>query len=105
MLEINLAPIPYQAFSVNINSVRYDFRIFLATNVMCCDLSINGSPILTSSRLIADAFIIPYLYLENGNFLITTLDDSLPYYDQFGTTQFLVYLSQTELGTLRYGST
>ena len=103
MLEIPLASIPYQAFSVNIDSVRYDFRIFLATNVMCCDLAINGIQILSSSRLIADGFIIPYQYLENGNFLITTLDDSLPYYDQFNTTQFLTYLSQTELQTLRYG--
>jgi hypothetical protein len=103
MLEINLAPIPYQSLSVNIDSIRYDLRIFLATNVMCCDLAINGIPVLTSTRLIAGGFIIPYRYLENGNFLITTLNDELPYYEQFGTTQFLTYLTQDELENIRYG--
>ncbi len=103
MLQINLAAIPYQALSVNIDTVRYDLRIFLATNVMCADLSINGTPILTSNRLVAGAFMIPYRYLENGNFLITTLNDDIPYYEQFGTTQFLTYLSQAELESYRNG--
>jgi len=103
MLEINLAAIPYQAFSVNIDSMRYDLRIFLATNVMCCDLAINGIAILTSMRLIASGFLIPYQYLENGNFLITTLNDELPFYEQFNTTQFLTYLTQDELEILRNG--
>ena len=105
MLEINLAAIPYQALSVNIDSIRYDLRIFLATNVMCCDLAINGIPVLTSIRLIAAGFVIPYRYLENGNFLITTLNDELPFYEQFNTTQFLTYLSQDELEDLRSGRT
>lgn len=103
MLEINLAPIPNQAFSVTINSIHYDLRIFLATNVMCCDLSINSVAILTSMRLVSNGFIIPYSYLENGNFLITTLNDELPYYEQFGTTQFLTYLTQAEIDGLNYG--
>lgn len=102
MQEITIASIPNQTFSVVLGTVRYDFRIFLATNVMCCDLAINGATVFTSMRLVAGAFIIPYRYLENGNFLLTTLNDELPWYEQFGSTQFLVYLTQREMDYNEY---
>ena len=104
MLQLTLAPIPSQSFSTTLNSVIYNMRIFLAGNVMCCDLSINGVLTLTSQRLVAGALVIPYPYLENGNFLISTLNDELPYYDQFGTTQFLLYFTQAEIAAARSGS-
>lgn len=97
MLEITLAPIPNQTFSTVLDTIRYDLRIFLAVNVMCCDLAINGTSVLTSNRLVAGAFVIPYRYLQNGNFLLTTLNDELPWYEQFGSTQFLIYLTQNEI--------
>ena len=103
MQQITLAPIPNQAFSVTLNSVRYDIRIYLAANVMCCDLSINGTPIITGIRLVSGALIIPYRYLENGNFLITTLNDELPWYEEFEATQFLIYFTQDELEQARNG--
>lgn len=101
MREIDLASIPDQAFSVTLNSVNYGIRLFLSANVMCCDLSINGVPVLTTMRLVAGAPIIPYRYLENGNFIITTLNDDLPDYTQFGLTQFLIYFTQAELEEIR----
>ena len=96
MIEINLAPIPDQTLSITQAQTLYDLRIFLAANVMCCDLSINSVPVVTSMRIVSGMFIIPYWYLQNGNFLISTLDGDLPYYDQFGVTQFLTYASQAE---------
>lgn len=97
MREIILAPIPDQTFQIRLNSTLYDMRIFLANNVMCCDLSINSVVILTSQRLVAGSLVIPYKYLENGNFIIITLNDELPYYEQFGATQFLIYYTPEEL--------
>ena len=103
MLQLNLAPIPNQSLSVTLNNMLYDLRIFLAGNVMCCDLSINGTPVLTTMRLVAGAPVIPYNYLMNGNFLISTLNDDLPYYTQFGLTQFLIYITPEELAAAASG--
>ena len=100
MLNINLATLPNQSLSVTINQVLYDLRFFLTSNVMCCDLAINSIPILSCMRLVAGSFIIPYKYLQNGNFIITTLNDELPYYTQFNSTQFLVFLTNAEIQAL-----
>lgn len=97
MIQLNLASVPDQALSATLNGVLFDLRIFLTANIMCCDLSINGVPVLTTQRLVAGSFIIPYGYLTNGNFLLTTLNDDLPDYNQFNATQFLIYVTQIEL--------
>jgi hypothetical protein len=94
---ISLAAIPNQTFSMTLDNTLFDMRIFLAVNVMCCDLAVNGVPILTSARLVAGTPVIPYFYLFNGNFLLSTLNDELPDYTEFGASQFLVYYSQAEL--------
>jgi hypothetical protein len=104
MRQLNLASIPDQSFTTVLNATRYDIRIFLAGNVMCCDLSINSVAILSSQRLVAGSPFIPYSYLENGNFFISTYNDELPYYEQFGATQFLLYFTQAELSAAAIGS-
>ena len=97
MREIPLAPIPDQSFQIRLTQTLYNMRIFLANNVMCCDLSINAIPILSSQRIVSGSLIIPYKYLENGNFIITTLNDELPNYQQFGATQFLIFYTPDDL--------
>lgn len=103
-MEINLSPIPNQSFTTTLDGVLYNMRIFLVQNIMCCDLSINGVVVLTSMRLVSGAPIIPYRYLINGNFIITTLNDELPNYEEFNSTQFLVYFTQAELEAIANGN-
>jgi hypothetical protein len=100
-LGINLAPIPNQTLSVTIAQVLYELRFFLVANIMCCDLSINSIPVLSAMRLVAGSFIIPYNYIQNGNFIITTLNDELPYFDKFGASQFLIFLTNAEVAAIQ----
>jgi hypothetical protein len=100
-LSINLAPIPNQSLSVTINQVLYELRFFFVSNVMCCDLAINSVTVLSAMRLVAGSFIIPYNYLQNGNFIITTLNGEIPNYSFFGATQFLLFLTNAEVAALQ----
>lgn len=68
---------------------------------MYFDLIRNNVPIILGGKLISYAFLIPYRYLENGNFVLLTANEEYPDYTQFGITQLLIYLPQAELGTYR----
>lgn len=48
---------------------------------------------------------MPYAYLEGaaGNFAFSTLDDAWPYYEDFGVTTALIYISAAELLAARNG--
>lgn len=99
-LQITIASIPDQSFTATLGGVTYGLRLFLAANVMCCDLTINNEVILSGMRLVSGSPIIPYEYLQNGNFFLITLNDEIPFYDQFNATQFLIYYTQAEIGIL-----
>ena len=95
--QIAIAPIPDQTFTTTLQGVTYGLRIFLAANVMCCDLTINNIAVLSGMRLVSGSPIIPYEYLQNGNFFLITLNDELPFYDQFNATQFLIFYTEAEI--------
>jgi hypothetical protein len=57
--------------------------------------------IISNVRAVPQSPLIPYQYLEAGNFIVTTDNDEYPIYTQFGITQYLVYLTQSELEELR----
>lgn len=100
--QLTLAAVPDQSFTTVLQGITYTLRLFLMANVMCCDLDINGIRIISGVRLVAGAPIIPYDYLQNGNFMVVTLNDEIPYYDQFNETQFLIYYTQAELEALLF---
>jgi len=64
----------------------------------------NNITLLSNIRLVAGMPMIPYEYLEAGNFVLTTLDDDLPDWNQFGISQSLIYVSEAELGEIRAGT-
>lgn len=101
MIQLPLSAIPNQSFSVVLNTQLYYLAIKLIGNVMAVDLSINNTIILLGMRAVAGYPIIPYSYLENGNFVFTNQNDDYPFYTQFGITQFLIYATQQELAALR----
>jgi len=45
--------------------------------------------------------LIPYRYLENGNFVFTTDGELEPYFELFNVSQQLVYLTLAEVEALR----
>lgn len=97
MLQIPLQALPNQAFSVLLENVQYDFRIEVTNNVMAAEIFRNNELVISGQRIVAGFPIIPYLYLENGNFVLLTMNEDYPDYTQFGITQFLIFANQAEI--------
>lgn len=89
-----------QEFTVRLSDFRFTMRLKEANGVMVADLTVDDAVILSASRVLAGEPIIPYTYLEAGNFLLLTDADALPDWEQFGVTQSLVYLSPDEIAAL-----
>lgn len=101
MIQIPIDTIPNQNLTVNLDDSRYDITILEANNCMIATILRDDETIVESSRLVAGEPIIPYRYREQGNFTILSETDDLPYWENFGVTQTLVFLTQSELDTLR----
>jgi hypothetical protein len=101
MKEIPLTAIANQTLSIRLDDRLYDITIKELNNAMGVTIVRDGITIVTNALAVAGAPLIPYRYLEDGNFIIITLDDEIPYYTQFGITQSLIYASQSELEAIR----
>lgn len=69
----------------------------LVNGAIAVSLTLNGADIIDNARAVAGMRIIQSLYKQNGNFAIISTNQTVPDYTQFGTTQFLVYISIAEL--------
>lgn len=101
MLLIPVATVPNQSFSIVLDGNQYDMSLYVINNVSAIDIKRNNVDILLGSRIVPNSPVIPYRYLENGNFVFITENGDYPIYTQYGITQFLFYFSQTELNELR----
>lgn len=103
MQLIPLAQLPNQTFSIQADNNFYDFEIKLAGTEMLFSVSVNNVLTISNNRIIINTPLIPYQYLENGNFFLSSINAILPDYNLFGVNQNLYYLSQEELATIRSG--
>ena len=103
MQTIQLQPIPNQELTVTLESVQFDISLRAINSVMYITVLVGGVAILSGSRCVAGMALLPYHYLEGltGNFAFITANDDLPYYDQFGVSQTLVYATAAELAAIR----
>jgi hypothetical protein len=101
MRTIPISAIANQELSVRLDNERLVLRLKEATGVMVADLDRDGVRILSGVRVLAGEPIIPYRYLESGNFMVQTLDEELPDWRKFGVTQSLVYLTAAEVDALK----
>ncbi len=97
MILISLATIPNQSLSIRLSDHLYNIIIKETNGCMSATVVRDNITILSNTRIVAGFPIIPYRYLEAGNFIVTTLDDELPYWDKFQISQFLIYASGVEL--------
>ncbi len=67
-------------------------------------LFINNVLILSGIRAVAGFPVIPYDYLQNGNFVFVTANDEYPIYTRFGIDQFLIYASPDEIAEIDAGT-
>jgi hypothetical protein len=101
MRNIPLAIVPNQSVSVTVDNTRYVIRVFSVVGVMAVDIERNAVSILKGSRALAGEPLIPYAYLEEGNFIFVTVNDQLPDWREFGVSQQLVYLTAAEVEALK----
>lgn len=101
MRTIPLSAIPNQSFSVRLDNERMVLRIKEANGVMVADVERDGVVLLSGTRVLAGEPIIPYHYIESGNYMVLTVNEELPNWREFGATQTLVYLSAAEVLAIR----
>lgn len=100
MQNIPIAAEPNQEFTVRLDDTRYAIRLKEANGVMVADFTIDDVVTITGTRVLAGEFLIPYLYMMRGNFVLLTVGDALPDWQEFGQSQALVYMSPEEFAAL-----
>ena len=99
--QIDIRPVPNQSFSATLDETRYQITLKEADGVMSVDITRDGATIAQGARIAAGTPLIPYRYQERGNFILITEGGCIPFYNQFGLTQFLIYASPAELVAFR----
>lgn len=100
MRTIPIVATPNQSLSIRVDNIRLVLRIKEASGVMVADLERDGEIIISGTRVLAGEPIIPYRYLEDGNFLLLTINDELPDWNAFGASQSLVYMTAAEVDAI-----
>jgi len=97
--DITLLAVPNQTFSATINGVLWELSIKVARDTMLADVRRDGVDLVLGQRVVAEFPILPYRYLSHqGNFAILTRDGELPWWEEFGRSQSLIYLEPAEVG-------
>lgn len=102
MQYLTLQQIPSQVVIATLDGFRYEITIKDAGGFMVCGVVRDGETLLEPGfRIVNGSPLIPYRYMENGNFTFEIPDDEEPDYNQFESTQFLIYASPEELDSIR----
>ena len=106
MQEIQLEAIAKQSLTTVLDNVLYELALLETNGCMSADVTRGGKRVVSGQRIVAGQLAIPYRFAEDGmgNFLFLTKDNALPYYDQFATTQTLLFATNAELEAVRNGS-
>ncbi len=98
MKSIALQAIPNQSIIVTLDGDRYEMPFKGAGGFMTYGVIRNGVTILENgTRIVNGVPLLPYKYMQNGNFSLSIPDNELPNYKQLGVTQFLYYATPEEL--------
>jgi len=108
MIQVPLTNIANQSLSIQLDSNQYDINLYAgednldgSSGITAVDIIRNNTAIIIGVRAVTGTPLIPYIYLENGNFAFVTMNDEYPDWRQFGITQYLVFASESELEAIR----
>lgn len=102
MQTIPIQAIPSQTFSyTDPDGNQWNIGIRNVGMQMAFSFSRNGTILIQNVCAVAGYRIVPYDYLEDGNFILITQNYQVPDYTQFGTTQSLVFLTEEEIIAFR----
>lgn len=97
MINISLQTIANQSLNIVLDGNNYTIRLHACREIMAVDIIRNNIVIVSGMRAVAGTPLLPYSYLEDGNFIFVTQNDEYPNWPYFGINQFLIYASQAEL--------
>lgn len=103
MITIPLQAINNQSLAFQTDTARYNLTIRDSSGIVSVDVDRDGVRIVSGVRAMPSGAIIPYTYLEDGNFSILTDQGEYPISSEFGVSQSLVYLTPSDLEVLRNG--
>lgn len=97
---------PNFEFTVTLEQNKYDIAIRTIGDRTYMSVDCNGADVIDGVLCVPGAIVLPYAYLEGqgGNFVWVTANDNYPNWNNFGTTDFLLYISVAELASLRNGT-
>ena len=101
MKEIPLKMFARQSLSVMLEQSLYEISLKECNGIMAATIIRDGVTLVENRRVSAGMTIIPEGYLEEGNFVILTSGDEIPYYTRFESTGVFVYLTIDEIVELR----
>lgn len=101
MININIAAIPNQSLSVQLGGFVWDITLKETIGTMSATVVRDGITLVQNQRIAPGTPLLPYSYLESGNFLFLTNAGDYPYYTQFGLTQSLVFATQEEINAIQ----
>ncbi|MGJ0509064.1 MAG: phage baseplate plug family protein [Methylocystis sp.] len=100
MIEIELAPVPNQKLTIQLNDETYEITLRETGGVMSADVKRGDEYVVRGARVVAGTPLVPYEYLIEGNFVLNTENEEYPSYLMFGTTQTLLYVTADEIAEL-----
>ena len=98
---IPLESLPNQRIAILLDGLFYELTLQAVDTAMAVTIIRDGTTLVTGARIVAETPLIPYRYLEAGNFIFIGDTESAPFYTNFGDTQNLIYLTASELGVAR----
>lgn len=103
----DLQALPKQEFTVVLENTLWDITIIEAAGCMAVSIVRGGEPtaVISGWRAVTGQLIIPRdREAALGNFAFLTVQDDLPWWEQFGISQSLVYVTAAELAAVRNGN-
>ena len=101
MIDVTIAAVANQELTIQLGGAMWTIALREGTGCMSASVARDNVPLISNVRITGGTPLLPYQYQELGNFIMTVEADALPYWDQFGVTQFLVYVTAEELAVYR----
>lgn len=103
MQQIPITAVANQKLTIQLEQVRYDITVKSIPFISTCTIVRDGVTVVDNIRCLANQPLLPFQSQENqsGNFIWITQNEDYPEYTQFGITQFLLYITATEMAAFR----
>jgi hypothetical protein len=101
MITIAISAVPNQSLSILLGDAQWDITLKESNGAMCATIAKDSVTVVSGLPVVAGTMLLPYKYQEQGNFTVQTENDQLVWWESFGDTQGLYYLTAEELSYAR----